>query len=146
MEATVNKGSIQIPQVLLQTKSRVKGAIFTIRSIRTQKDFTFKVRKSTFNDKTYMHVYVESGYLDFKYLGFYWEGSILRKGGVEITTPAASAIAWVFRNLEKGKTDIVASQVEFFHTGKCAKCGKTLTDATSIELGVGPKCRTYIND
>jgi hypothetical protein len=27
--------------------------------------------------------------------------------------------------------------------GSCAKCGRPLTDAKSIELGIGPKCRSY---
>jgi hypothetical protein len=27
------------------------------------------------------------------------------------------------------------------HSGRCCRCAKTLTDPTSIELGIGPDCR-----
>lgn len=28
------------------------------------------------------------------------------------------------------------------HEGKCCRCGRTLTDPVSIELGIGPTCRS----
>jgi len=40
-----------------------------------------------------------------------------------------------------GRMDVVENGVEIMHIGKCIKCGKPLTDATSIEIGLGPVCR-----
>lgn len=33
------------------------------------------------------------------------------------------------------------ANLEFYHAGACCRCGRTLTDPTSIELGIGPECR-----
>lgn len=31
-------------------------------------------------------------------------------------------------------------KLHFFHTGHCSICGRELKDATSVRLGIGPKC------
>ena len=139
--AKIYKGTSIIAEAVLKGET-VKNAIFTAKSIPTGKDYTFKMHKSTWKDRTYLHIYVETQYLDFKYMGYYRSGDVMLKGK-KIDTPAAQAIAWIFRNLEKGKYDRVSSQVEFYHIGKCVRCGRTLTDSDSIELGLGPTCRNY---
>jgi hypothetical protein len=73
-------------------------------------------------------------------LGYYKDGKIIKKGEV-VDTPSATAIGWVLRNIEKNRIDVVQNGVEIMHAGKCIKCGKTLTDAESIEIGLGPICR-----
>ena len=128
-------------RVILNTTKKIKGSILTVQSKVTKKDYTFKFRKSVFRDKTYLHIYVEKGYLDFNYVGFYWNGQILRKGGIVVDTPSSNAISWILRNVENGHSDKVEQSVNIMHTGKCVRCNRTLTDATSIQLGVGPICR-----
>jgi len=39
--------------------------------------------------------------------------------------------------------DNLNQSVDIFHLGKCLKCGKTLTDSNSIEVGFGPVCRNF---
>ena len=116
------------------------GANFTIMSKATKTDFTYKISRSQFKGTWYTHISVETQYLEFKYLGSYFKGRIYRKGG-EITTPAAIGIAWVLSKVEANNFAWVDRQCEIMHTGHCLRCGRELTDATSIQIGLGPICR-----
>ena len=55
------------------------NGIFTAISKITGKDYTYKVKQSEWNDKTYTHVYVENGYMEFKHIGTFFAGSIFKK-------------------------------------------------------------------
>ena len=137
MKTLISPSTIQL---LLKDTKQSNGAPITVKSKVSGKDYTFKLARKIFNDRDYLHVKVETQYLDFKYLGYYRNGKIIKKGE-EITSPSATAIGWVLRNIDNNKLDVVDKGVEIMHTGKCIKCGKTLTDAESIEIGLGPVCR-----
>lgn len=126
---------------------RLNGAAFTIRSKRTGKDFTFKVSQIPFKGVNYLHIKTETEYLNFRYTGWYRDGEVVRKdkntGKTNpVTTPASSAVAWFLRQLFAGNYAGLDSGLDIFHLGKCLKCGKTLTDSQSIEIGIGPVCRS----
>jgi hypothetical protein len=131
---------LTIKTLLADSNKQSNGAPITIKSKNTGKDYTFKLARKFFNDKGYLHIKVETQYMDFKYLGHYKNGTIVRKGS-EVTTPSATAIGWLLRNIEKSNIEVVDRGVEIMHIGKCIKCGKPLTDANSIEIGLGPICR-----
>lgn len=38
-------------------------------------------------------------------------------------------------------TQSIPDYVHILHDGRCGKCGRRLTDAESIQLGIGPECR-----
>jgi hypothetical protein len=133
--------STALESVLMAPKNNI-GAEFTIRSRQTEKDFTYKIKRSAFQGNWYTHIFVEKAYLHFDYLGMYANGSIHRKKVGKISTPAAIAIAWVLKKVEEKKFTLLDAQIDIFHLGCCLRCGKTLTDATSIELGLGPVCRS----
>lgn len=126
---------------VLDSETESKGAAFTVRSKATAKDYTFKIVKSVFKEHFYTNVYVEVEYMSFKHLGVYRNGVIQKKGAL-VDTPSAQAIGWVLRNVDRGAIKKVEEGVEMMHLGKCIKCGKTLTDAQSIETALGPVCRT----
>lgn len=133
--------STALEMVLLAPKNNV-GAEFTIRSKDSGKDYTYKIKRSAFKGKWYTHIFVEKEYLHFDYLGMYENGVIFRKKVGEIKTPAAIAIAWVLKKVEEKKfTMLDTEKIDVFHLGCCLRCGKTLTDAESIEHGLGPVCR-----
>ena len=134
----MHKISSTIIHTLLITTG--KGGAFTIRSNRTGKDYTFKISRSEFKGKTYTHVFVEQGYMKFRHLGCFHTGYIF-KSGVVVITPAAEAAAWLLNQVSYGRFEFIDSRVGIFHLGKCLRCGKVLTDATSIEAGLGPICR-----
>ena len=131
-----------IPTENLQYLFREKnndGAEFTAKSLATNKDYTFKVSRSLYNNAWYTHVYVEQGYQQFKRLGTYFAGKIIDKKAV-VESP--SAIAWILRKVEEKKYDLLNKSVEVMHTGECLVCGRKLTDSESIEHGIGPVCRS----
>ena len=126
---------------ILGSDKQHKGGAFTVRSKKTGKDFTFKVTSSPYNGNVYHHVKVETQYMEFQYLGFLSNnGKIIRKGQ-EVASPSAVAASWVLSKIQTQDFTSLDRQVDLFHLGKCICCGRVLTDATSIELGIGPKCR-----
>jgi hypothetical protein len=127
-------------EILLKDNKESNGAPITVVSKKTSKDYTFKLSRKFFKERGYLHVKVETQYLNFKYLGHYKNGKIL-KGGLEIKTPSAEAIGWVLRNIENRQFERVENGVEILHSGKCIKCGRVLTDSESISIGLGPVCR-----
>jgi len=118
------------------------GADFTVRSKRTGKDYTYKISRALYKGSWYTHVKVETQYMSYLYLGSYSRGGIYRKGQL-VTTESAIAIAWVLERVEAKKAELLTSTIEVFHLGACIRCGRTLTDATSIEIGLGPVCRGH---
>lgn len=131
--------SIALASVLNSQKNN-SGADFTLKSLATGKDFTYKIARKQFKGKFYTHVSVEVGYLQFEYLGTYFAGAIRRKGS-QITTPSAVAIAYVLGKVEEQKFASLDEKMDLMHTGSCLVCGRALTDAQSIESGLGPICR-----
>lgn len=117
-----------------------KGADFTIRSNKTGKDYTYKISRSEYQGRWYTHVKVETEYLKFVRLGTYFNGAIRNKGTI-VDSPSAVAIAWILAKVEAKSFDMLDNLCEVMHTGRCLVCSKTLTDAKSIEIGLGPICR-----
>jgi len=117
------------------------GAEFTVLSKATGKDFTFKINRSEFNGRFYTHVKVEQQYQEYRYLGTYFAGAIRRKREL-VESASAKAIAWILKKVEEQKFELLNEKVEIMHTGSCLRCGRTLTDHESIEIGLGPICRS----
>jgi Family of unknown function (DUF6011) len=117
------------------------GANFTIRSKATNVDYTYKISRSKYQNKWYTHIYVETGYLNFVRVGTYFNGRITHKG-VQVLTPSAIAINYLLTRVELKRFEVLDTQIEVMHTGNCLRCGRTLTDANSIESGLGPICRS----
>jgi hypothetical protein len=75
-------------------------------------------------------------------MGWYRDGKIINKK-LEVDTPASQAVSWFLRQMFSNNFDNLNQSVDIFHLGKCLKCGKTLTDSNSIEVGFGPVCRNF---
>ncbi len=118
-------------------------AFVTLRSTKTGARFTYRVTEK--EDAKGVHFVAlltgpeNTG--DYAFLGTVFEGKRFRHGKrsrVGADAPGARAFAWTFERLAAGR---VPETVEIWHSGRCGKCGRLLTDPTSIELGLGPKCR-----
>jgi len=119
------------------------NATFTLvgRSSR----FTYRVRLN--DDGNLYFVGVLSGSdnnADYSYLGTvrvaehsrYSHG---RKSRVGEDAPSVKAFAWFWRALVEKDEDALA-KVEFWHEGRCGRCGRLLTVPESVERGIGPEC------
>jgi len=124
---------------VITREKKNNGAMFTIKSKKTGKDFTYKIARKLFKGHWYNHISVETGYAQFTYLGSYRNGRIFCKGG-EITTPSAIGISFILFKVERKQFQWIDVQAEVMHTGSCLCCGRLLTDTDSIERGLGPVC------
>jgi len=124
---------------VITREKRNSGSSFTIKSVSTGVDYTYKISRKLYNGVWYSHIAVETQYLNFKYLGYYKDGVIQLKGKT-IDTPSAKAISFVLSKVEKQEFDWLDSKLNVMHTGHCLVCGKELTDSKSIERGLGDIC------
>jgi hypothetical protein len=115
------------------------NAKITIKSLKTGKHYTYKVRRSDSG----MPLFVSRLTIRGDYL---YQGSIFEEGfrSTKKTSPYARlsegflAFKWLWDNLSR--TREIPRGVEVYHAGKCGACGKELTNPLSISLGYGPDC------
>ena len=141
---TLTVAPIETIKGLVVAQENFKGGKFTIRSKKTGKDFTYKLKKTEFGDYFYIHCYIETQYMKFKYLGYYKDGKLLKNRMVN-SDVTAKGIAWIIQKIFNKDLGAVTEKSEIMHLGKCLKCGRTLTDAKSIEMGFGSVCRSILN-
>ncbi len=116
------------------------NATFTLVSKKTGVRFTYSVRSQ---DGKPAFVSVLSGSdneSDFTYVGCIFrqiEFRLTKKSRFTSVTPCVRAFSWFWYNLSKGQ---LPEQVEFWHEGCCARCGRKLTVPESVSSGFGPEC------
>lgn len=115
------------------------SSLFTVKSKLTSNDYTFKINKNKFNNKFYIHCYVEIKYLDFLYLGCYFNGKIIKNKNLN-NSNAAISIAYILNKVERNDFEYLNQSIEIMHCGKCLCCGRKLTDYLSIQRGFGDSC------
>jgi hypothetical protein len=119
-------------------------SLLTLVSKKTGTHFTYKVKKTDYNSKTYWHVRVLTGAdntSNYTYLGFIGEDGKLRsKLGGQITdgAPSFKALEWVTKYWEQEQ--VLADNVSVLHHSKCCRCGRVLTHPDSIITGMGEEC------
>lgn len=127
-------------------------AKFTVVSLKTNARFTYKIQKRKgqhHNGRPLMYVHVLRGAdnnRDYGYLGYIRPNGrpeILpgKKGQPEATS--YRAIKWLLSNLNQKH---LPDNVEFYHSGECGRCGRTLTVPESIQTGLGPVCAGKTHD
>jgi hypothetical protein len=138
--STIISTSALLP--VIKAEKNNKGAEFTVKSLKTGKDFTYSISRAEFKGKWYTHIRVEKGYRVFVRLGTYFNGTITNKGS-KVTTPSALAIAHVLKYVELGMSEKLDEVVELRHVGKCLRCNRELSDPISIDRGLGPVCISF---
>lgn len=123
------------------------NATFTIRNPDTGGWFTFRVREGKGeNGPRFVSVLTgPDNTSDFAYLGCIFEGDrfvVTRKSRIAPDAPSAKAFRWLHARLAAGRA---LGPVEFFHEGRCARCGRALTVPESIETGFGPECAKRVH-
>jgi len=123
------------------------NATFTVLNPETSNRFTFKVkRKDVGTDaepKELFFVGLLSGPdngADYSFLGTIFDAEKFvhgRKSRIGKDAPSARAFRWLWNRLSH---DADFAPAEFWHEGRCGRCGRKLTVPESIERGLGPVC------
>src|SRR5688572_25348025 len=80
---------------------------------------------------------------DFSFLGTIFNGNTFfhgRKSRIAGDDKRAQAFAWLWRNIDNVPLD----KMEFLPACACCRCGRKLTNPTSVELAIGPECAKKI--
>ena len=59
------------------------------------------------------------------------------KAKAKIDSKQVKGIDWLLKTVQKGA---LPTQMQFYHEGRCARCGRLLTVPESIQSGYGPEC------
>lgn len=117
-------------------------AKFTIRSEKTGKHYTYKVKKE--KDGKVWYVSRLTANNDYMYLGSIFQEEDMQFRTTRKTSTYShysegwTAFDWLWKYLRK---DLMPPNLSFFHAGRCGMCGLELTDPVSIKEGYGPDCR-----
>lgn len=118
------------------------NATFTLVSRRSGERFTYKVRQPNGCPVRFVSLLRGADNEgDYSYLGFVRDGAYYhggRKARIGREAPSARAFAWFHARLYGD--GLPAEQIEFWHEGRCGRCGRKLTVPASIEIGLGPDC------
>lgn len=122
------------------------NANFTLLNENSNISYQYVIKRCKDNNKMFF-VSVKEGREPLTYAGYMVvinENTIAyqtgKKGNRSRTDPAIKGLEYA---IVHGKATL-PSPMRMYHHGKCACCGKKLTDEESIRLGIGPYCRKVI--
>lgn len=125
----------------LHTKGERVTAIIVVKSKESGKDFTYKIRA---RDKVARHfiIYVETGYNEFTFVYSIFGDYKPKVNKLEYyDKPAYGGGVFILNKLVLKDIDLIMNKAEIYHTGRCIKCNRVLTDLESINFGMGKTCR-----
>ena len=117
------------------------NALITVKSLRTNKHFTYRIKKKKNASIWFVSVAYNGGDRQFNYIGCILADNTFKHtkaSQVKQSTDSFIAFNWAWNNLS-------SEQIELWHEGHCGRCGRTLTEPESIKLGYGPVCKSLIN-
>jgi hypothetical protein len=122
------------------------SAVFTVVSKVTGARKTFKVSEAKDRIGFYFVSLLNGpdNTSDYKYLGALFVRSADGSLGFKLNKEkwgkeAGAAFEWLLKSIATGSPKF-AEQAEFWHEGRCGKCGRALTTPESIAQGLGPVC------
>lgn len=141
------------------------NAVFTIKSLKTGKHFTYKVSQKQTKDYDGTNIRVGNYFVrvlsgpdnqdwaSSQYIGFFKtcfmmdylleakDPLIAGKKGKK-NAPSFIALQWLLKKLATSSdSDCIDDwSVEIMHEGSCCRCNRALTHPESIKTGIGPEC------
>jgi len=115
-------------------------AVFTLVSEITGNRFTFRVRRSEDGQVYFVDLLVgPQNTDDFEYVGHVKKGNLDRFQAYNASHGKIDTIlGWFFERIHRAPEEL--SQLEFWTSGNCSRCGRVLTVPESIAIGMGPTC------
>ena len=123
------------------------SATFTLRSVETGARFTYKVRRAKEENRSGTVPYFvsllrgPSNEEDYAYMGIVDERGFHPTAKSRVGPEAASHRAFQFLLARMKAGGAPCATMEFWHEGRCCRCGRKLTVPESVQDGVGPECR-----
>ena len=115
-------------------------AEFTIKNTSTGNGYHYKVNKAKSGGIYFVEV--KGGeFTAWTYTGFLNDELCFvrgKKGKCTVKDPAIKGLLYALKREDK-----LPEPMFMYHHGRCACCGKKLTDDKSVRLGIGPTCRKY---
>lgn len=128
-------------------------AIFTLVSKKSGTRFTYKLTRPapekstgpnrpiwvavlTGSDNTTSYTFTGSIWLEAT--GYVYRPG--RKSTMSMAAPSMVMFSWFIKKMNGGDEASILRQAEFWHEGRCCRCGRRLTVPESIESGIGPEC------
>lgn len=129
-----------ILRFVLAGKSR-----FTLVSVASGQRFTYRIKASSDGQVHFVSLLNgpdnETQYAYFGYIrrGVFFHGGA--KAKVSADAPSAKGFAWFYKLLSQtaGNANL-DPRIEFWHEGRCGRCGRALTVPESVASGFGPEC------
>ena len=118
------------------------NATLTLVSKRTGTRYTFKLRQPEPAKPWFVSLLTGTdNQSDYTYVGMIHPQSraftLTRGSRLTFDAPAVVAFRWFWQGM---RANVMPSQLEVWHEGKCGRCGRKLTVPESIESGFGPEC------
>lgn len=114
------------------------NSIFTCRNAKTGNRFTFKVTKHKKDDIFFAKVLTNPDVYEF--IGSIRKESQFKYSSKSRISNGAQSVEVFDFIIKRLRTNTLPEFVEIWHEGRCGRCGKSLTDPISIEIGFGPFC------
>jgi hypothetical protein len=140
---------------LLALHLQAGRSILTVRSRKTGARFTFRFSRPAEEPGRARPIWVSvltgpDNDSHYEFLGTMWP-TPGRSWGYRHSTksriadlaPSVKAANWIFRWLALD-SKVLLEEAEWWHEGRCGRCGRTLTVPESIETGFGPDCAAFL--
>ena len=119
---------------------------FTVQNINTGNRLTYRVTTLKGDKRGEIwFISVLSGNnneADYSFVGIVFKEKttfrLTKKSRVNAESKSFRGFSWLFNQISANKE--LPQNVNFYHSGRCARCGKLLTTPESIEAGFGPEC------
>ena len=148
---SVNKAQSQLLCSTAELKSFLLAgrAVVTLKSLKTQEHFTFKIQLDGSTSSTppsrRWHVKVLSYAGNYQSIGQIYESQEMNfarpaKMTAGPHSPSFRAFKWFWVGVRGGQ-EVPRHLLEVYHEGRCGRCGRPLTHPESIKSGIGPECK-----
>lgn len=123
-------------------------AHLTLTSAKTGVHFTFRItepedRKTGHSDMHFVSVLCDGSADDgkFLFLGCIFPDRFVQTKGSKVgrDAPSVKAFTFFWNGVLGGH---IHPDLRVQHEGRCGRCGRTLTEPVSIDIGIGPECRS----
>lgn len=138
---TINKETLLKLVHQLKDVNDAVNSVLVLQAKATNTDYTYKI-KAFNHDKTNKRIIlikIEVDYNKFKTAYLIGNGECK---DMKYSSIAYKGANWFLNQLYAENIDYILTHYNVLHTGRCIKCNRTLTDATSIKIGMGSKCRS----